>query len=153
MEGESSCQHPAVHKSNSLTVLYFNARSIIPKFDALCSEVEIHKPDLICITETWLSEEVSDSEIALAGYQLHRLDRNRQGGGILIYVHTALTTEIIYQGPLNLEFLAISVQSSVNKFCISLFYRPPSSPRQVMDDLYTSTGHLTFFKFCTPRRL
>ena len=90
MEGESSCQHPAVHKSNSLTVLYFNARSIIPKFDALCSEVEIHKPDLICITETWLSEEVSDSEIALAGYQLHRLDRNRQGGGILICVHTAL---------------------------------------------------------------
>ena len=77
VEGESSCQHPAVHKSNSLTVLYFNARSIIPKFDALCSEVEIHKPDLICITETWLSEEVSDSEIALAGYQLHRLDRNR----------------------------------------------------------------------------
>ena len=28
---------------NSLSVLYFNARSIVPKFDALCSEVEIHK--------------------------------------------------------------------------------------------------------------
>ena len=120
---------------NSLSVLYFNARSIVPKFHSLCSEVEIHKPDIVCLVETWLNDEILDSEITLTNYQLHRLDRNRHGGGIIIYTHNNLATEIITRGVHSLEFMAVSVSNGISKFCISLFYRPPSSPVQVMDNL------------------
>ena len=132
---------------NSLSVLYFNARSIVPKFDALCSEVEIHKPDIVCLVESWLSDEVLDSEISLTNYQLYRLDRNRHGGGIIIYIHNNLTTELITKGAYSLEFLAVSVSNGISKFCISLFYRPPSSPVHVMDSLFTTLETLNISSF------
>ena len=109
---------------NSLSVLYFNARNIVPKFHSLCSEVEIHKPDIVCLVETWLNDEILDSEITLTNYQLHRLDRNRHGGGIIIYTHNNLATEIITRGVHSLEFMAVSVSNGISKFCISLFSHP-----------------------------
>ena len=45
-----------------------------------------HCPDVICITESWLCSDILDSEILISGYQTMRLDRNRHGGGVLMYV-------------------------------------------------------------------
>ena len=78
--------HRGVSSSNEMLIMYYNARSILPKYDELCVAVDVHKPDVICIVETWLSADILDSEIKLTGYQLHRKDRNRHGGGVLIYV-------------------------------------------------------------------
>ena len=146
--GHNYCySHSHNYTRNSLSVLFFNARSILPKFDGLCSEVEIHKPDIICLVESWLSDEVLDSEISLTNYQLYRLDRNRHGGGIIIYTHSNLTTELVTKGPHSLEFTAVSVSNGISKFCISLFYRPPSSPVQVMDSLFTTLETLEISSF------
>ena len=85
------------------------------------------KPDLICIVETWLCEDVSDNELSLPDYQLYRLDRNRHGGGIMLYAHSSLSCKVLLQGgPFNLEFLVLSVSAASvsHKFCICLFYRP-----------------------------
>ena len=35
-----------------------------------------------------LSEEISDAEISIPDYSVIRLDRNRHGGGIAIYVRS-----------------------------------------------------------------
>ena len=40
-------------------------------------------------------------------------------------------------GPFSLEFLALSVSTASNKFCICVFYRPPSSPVSIFD-LFTT---------------
>ena len=99
--------------------------------DELRANVLYHKPQLVCIVETWLSTDIIDNEIYLCDYQIQRLDRNRHGGGILMYTHCSLSYKILLQGgPHNLEFLAISVTTKhVNHTsCICLFYRPPSSP-------------------------
>ena len=45
------------------------------------------------------------------------------------------------------EFLVVSVSSSVFKFCIGLFYRPPSSPSFVLDDFYTTFEDLMLSRF------
>ena len=72
----------------------------------------------MCIVETWLSEDITDSEIFLFNYQIARLDRNRHGGGILIFIHCSLSYKLLLQGgPHNLEFLSISV---TNVFLITL---------------------------------
>ncbi|KAI8483131.1 hypothetical protein Bbelb_391500 [Branchiostoma belcheri] len=46
--------------------------------------------------KTWLSDEIADSDIALEGYQAHRKDQNRHGGGVMIYVSDYLYTTRAY---------------------------------------------------------
>ena len=52
-------------------------------------------PLIIGITETWLSEEVKDSEIELANYDIFRCDRlESKGSGSLIIVYNLLHVRI-----------------------------------------------------------
>ena len=81
----SNLDHCSHLNAGTLSILYFNARSLIPKFDELCLLVEIHQPDIVCIVETWLDHNISDNEIHIPGFQLYRLDRNCHGGGVLMY--------------------------------------------------------------------
>ena len=67
-------------------ILYFNARSVLPKFDELNLAVDVHHPRIICIVETWLCNNILDNELFTSGYQLFHFDRNHHGGGILMYV-------------------------------------------------------------------
>ena len=76
---------------NNVTVVYFNVRSVVPKLDSLRAETLVRALCIMCIVESWLSEDIMDSEIAIDGYQLVRLDRNRHGGGVLAYIHNSLT--------------------------------------------------------------
>ena len=97
-----------------LQVLYYNARSLIPKLDELRANVASLKPHVVCVVETWLSGDISDHELSLFDYQLQRLDRNRHGGGILIYVHNSLSFKVLLQGgPHSLEFLALFQQKTI----------------------------------------
>ena len=83
--------------------------------------MEAHNPDMICIVETWLCADVLDSEIALPGYQVYRRDRNRHGGGILIYVRDHFACNILPSAD-NLEIITVSVCHGPSKVFISLFY-------------------------------
>ena len=47
---------------------------------------ETQNPSMICIVESWLSDEIIDCELSIENYTLTRLDRNRHGGGLLVYV-------------------------------------------------------------------
>ena len=68
-------------------MLYFNARSIVRKFDEIKHELTILDTDVIFITETWLSSHFSHSLYGLSGYSAFyncRLDKT--GGGASVYV-------------------------------------------------------------------
>jgi exonuclease III len=46
-----------------------------------------NKPNILGFSETFLSDKVQDSEVAIPGYSLHRRDRgDRKGGGIAVYI-------------------------------------------------------------------
>ena len=51
------------HKSTCLNILYYNARSLLPRMDELRALVDIQQPQIVSIVETWLSCEISDNEI------------------------------------------------------------------------------------------
>lgn len=69
-----------------VSILYYNA-SILLKIDLLQAKpVTASYPSVICIVESWLSEEIADDEVSIDDYQLIRLDRNRHGGGALLYI-------------------------------------------------------------------
>ena len=48
------------------------------------------KIDVFSINETWLDNTVSDGEIAIQDFQVFRADRDRRGGGTLLYVRDSL---------------------------------------------------------------
>ena len=56
---------PSLSSSKSPNVFYFNARSLLPKFYDLLLFCASYSPDIICVVETWLSLEISDSEVSI----------------------------------------------------------------------------------------
>jgi len=56
--------------------------------------VDTQHPHVLCIVNTLLSDDIYDSDIALQGYQILYLDRNKHGGGIHIW-----SAYIIAAGP------------------------------------------------------
>ena len=74
---------------------YYNARSLLPKSEELCTIVGTENPDIVCIMETWLSDEIENDELAVGKYQVYRLDRNRHGGGVLIYVNSCFSVKVL----------------------------------------------------------
>ena len=59
------------------------------QFEAWVHEIN---PDIIGVTESWVSSSIRDAELALQGYDLFRQDRPvaREGGGVLLYVKSEL---------------------------------------------------------------
>ena len=109
----------------------------MPKFDELVFVVDLRHPDIICIVESWLSPEIFDHEITIPGYEHRRYDRNRHGGGVIIFV---LQNQIFYH-PL-LEILTVTI--NYRKFKCSLFYRPPNTHLDFIDMLQ---DYLVFHAF------
>ena len=115
--------------------MYYNIRSLLSKVDELRSVSDATKPDIICIVETWLNNNIPDNEPILSNYQLFRLDRNRHGGGIAIYVCTVLLCSILLQGgPHGLEFLSgeadqlLDISSPQTSPTPPTSLTPPTSP-------------------------
>ena len=104
--------------------------------DELATIAEAHSPDLICIVETWLSD-ISDTELSLIGYHLARCDRDSHGGGVLIYLRDVFQFTCLPQPNSDLEVLRLILQHNIvpTRFCITVFYCPPSSAPSLIDDL------------------
>ena len=67
---------------------------------------------------------------------LFRKDRNRHGGGVLIYVSDALQCKRLnVRACEDLEILSIIVHNEHSKLGISLFYRPPNSANDLLTSL------------------
>ena len=119
-----------------IKTIYINIRSICNKFDEFKLIVEELKPDIICITETWLNNTIIDNEIELINYCLYRKDREiRRGGGIAVYINkTRLISELIdYDTDLEVCVLKIK-QFRVKSFNIAVIYRPPDSSHEFYEN-------------------
>ena len=62
------------------------------KFEHLETYVHDLNPDIIAITESWMSSQIFDSELTIDGHDLFRQDRpvDHDGGGVLLYVRSSL---------------------------------------------------------------
>ena len=53
--------------------------------------IDVWKPKIIAVTESWCDSSVLDSEVSLDNYTLFRNDKVLGGcGGVLLYVHKPL---------------------------------------------------------------
>ena len=112
--------------SNSITIFYFNACSILPKLDELSPLCSVLNLDVVCIVESWLSADIPNLDIALPNYLSFRCDRNCYGGGIVVFVKSHFFASKVYVSP-KIEFLLLSIKFNHCSFSSGTYYRPPSS--------------------------
>ena len=108
--------------------MLLNARSILNKLAELHLLIKTKNPDIISISETWLSNCVDDQTLGLNGYAVFRADRadgNDPHGGVLIAVKTSLQPKFIANDS-NLEILIISLQIRSTIMKVVSCYRTPA---------------------------
>ena len=126
---------PSPVNSKDVFIMYFNCRSLIPRLDELNAICQANKPDVVCLVEIWLSTDIFDSELFIPNYTIVRHDRNRHGGGVALYVCNSVLCKSLMCGPADLELLIVSLCKGKFKLCLGVFYRPPSSPPDIFDNL------------------
>ena len=100
---------------NRLLIGNLNINSISNKFDQLKLLVR-GKVDILVITETKLDSTFPTSQFLIEGYsEPYRFDRNRNGGGVLIYVREDTASEPLTSHKLPHDIEGIFVQLNLRK--------------------------------------
>ena len=87
----------------------------------------------IYLTETWLSDHISDGEILPNGFVLYRKDRPKRGGGVLISVKSCVPSSSVPSPP-DLEVISVEVGIK-HDFVLCSVYIPPDSPACLISSL------------------
>jgi len=77
-------------RCRGLHFLHLNVRSLLPKISEIKIVAQQSNPAVICISESWLDSSITDEEIRIDNYNIIRNDRNRQGGGVCMYIRNNL---------------------------------------------------------------
>ena len=82
-------------KCKGHTCIFWNSRSLLNKIEEI-ERIKIEaSPEILGISETWLTEFIDDKQVQIDGYNLHRADRTEasgktSGGGLVIYYKEGL---------------------------------------------------------------
>ena len=83
----STAQYPILP-----SLMLTNANHILNKIDELSLLTLERGIDIVCVTESWLTDEIPDNVCDLNNYVLFRKDRSSNpGGGVLCYVNGCIS--------------------------------------------------------------
>ena len=109
----------------SMLIIHWNARSLYANLSELKIYLNLKKPHLVCISESWL---VSGKNPSFVGYILHRKDRiNGRGGGMLILARMDVQCMVKQLVPFqngNLEIQTITIMFSSFLVDVLSVYNP-----------------------------
>ena len=98
MQQVTLSQHDPSHACKSAIVALLNVRSIRNKGALLADCVCVHDIDMLCLTETWLSNKY-ESLVASPtpdGYTFHHVPRHgRRGGGVGIMLKSSFSAALL----------------------------------------------------------
>ena len=118
---------------NGILMASINVRSLLPKIEEIRILLSTTSMDLLCVCETWLDDSIGDSEIAVQGYSVIRKDRNRHGGGVLVFIKDGIkfnSISCIKIADIEAVFLEITSRC---RLVVGSLYRPPSAPSSYFD--------------------
>lgn len=124
-----------------LGLVHWNIRSLVSpmKLDHVKLLVTQADPDILVLSETWLKDDIKDSEVALNGFNINRIDRASRGGGVAVYIKCCFTSHTLYSVSVknSFEFIALKVFYGQNNNALVIIgiYRPPSASIKALDQL------------------
>ena len=124
---------------SGISIAHLNVCSLLKNIDEIRLLLDEAKINILTMCETRLDGSVSDNEICIDGYNIVRNDRNRNGGGVIMYIRNTVDFKILaeYQNH-DLEIICIQVNLYKEKpFILMSWYRPPDSSINVFDKLET----------------
>ena len=121
-----------------------NVNCLLAKIDEVRLLAKNKCIDILTVNETKIDSKVDDQLIAVDDFSLLRNDRNRQGGGVALYVRNTVGFRPRQDFPnKSLEIICIEVEPPhSNPFIVIAWYRPPSEPNSCFDSLQEN---LSFF--------
>ena len=118
---------------NYLKCSLFNARSLVSKLHELQTHLLTSKPALVCVTETWLNDDIPNQSL-LGGinYSVYRCDRSKQhGGGVLILTDNSVISSCVSvdlpEKFANLELVCVDIKGLNITYRIITCYRRPAA--------------------------
>ena len=82
--------NPSYRKLNGFKIGHLNIASLFKHIEELRIFMQNQTFDILSINETRLDNTISNDEVKITGYDLIRKDRNRNGGGVAIYVRRTI---------------------------------------------------------------
>ena len=94
----------------------------------------MHDFDLITLSETFLGPDITNDQIEIPGYDVYRKDRNRNGGGVCIYIKTTIPHKHVLEfNSQEHESIWLEVYLGKFKHLVGTFYRPPGQNAAQVD--------------------
>ena len=105
---------------------HLNINSIRNKFDTLDNVVKAF--DIFLISESKLDNTFPINQFAVGGYKVFRRDRNRFGGGLILYINENIPCKPLSNHPMfyDLELMSFEIHQSKRKWLFLGIYKPPS---------------------------
>jgi hypothetical protein len=114
-------------------ILVTNVRSIIDEIDELECVMANNDVDFAGFTESWLMDNIPTETIRISGYACYYRDDGRRGGGIVCYVRSGLSCQVLDQlhepsvESLWLLYRGIRMLRRVSHIAIGIIYHAPSA--------------------------
>lgn len=112
-------------------LLNVNARSLVNKTVDFNWLIQTYAPSLICVTETWLNNTISEAEFLPPGFSVLRKDReDSRGGGVAIFLKNSLKFYPLPDLPES-ESLWCKISVGGKITVLGVIYRPPGTDHVV----------------------
>ena len=122
-------RHPITSQPSCLRVLHQNSRSLRNKLGVMrAHSPELEQYDVIAISETWLSQDVTDAElqVGLSSHTWFRRDRPTHGGGVACAVRSSLSPARRQDlEPADTELLFVEL-TTTPRLIVGVCYCPPA---------------------------
>ena len=123
-----------------------NARSIINKKTELNIMVDDIKLNIIGITESWVTNDITHAELGLEGYVMFRKDRiGRRGGGVLLYIKDnipAYEVQLQEEADCN-EAIWCNLVTGHTTVIIVVVYRCPNITKQNNEQIHNAINEVS----------
>jgi exonuclease III len=140
-------------ESKNLSVAHMNVCSLYMssikhnprvKIDEIISTLVVDKDvDILCISESWLHDQIKDKDIEIPGYQtpLRKDRKDKRGGGVCVYVTDNLTCkQLTEHEPDDTDLLWVELRLQNKRVVVGTCYRPPGQNKAEADHFIDQLG-------------
>lgn len=122
----------------SLKCAFLNIRSLVSHFFEFRDTLISNNFTICGVSETRLDNTIPTENLSIKGYDFVRCDRNRQGGGVGVYLRSDLDY-VVLQSSKNIEQIWLKICVNNVTMIFSIVYRPPDISRNFFFDEFGNT--------------